>query len=261
MTCLAVRELLAEHALGVLDGHNASAVERHLAWCAACRREEADLRGAASTVGFALPAAEPDPELETRVVAALREVSTPRARPSARGRLAVASVVAAMVAVSGLGWGAVMAGRATRLEDQARIAKTAAEQAAERFANLLAGLEFADPEAEAFLGTLAPKGEGTAYGSAVTLVAPSVNDQILVVVGGLPAQGHMPYEVVIGDGHGNRIHLGPIRLDTGGNGEIARETAADLSGLVRVVVVDVKGTVVLHGMLEAHSTVPSPGSR
>ena len=42
MNCAAVRDLLPEHALGVGNGEVA-AIEKHLSWCAACRKEARDL--------------------------------------------------------------------------------------------------------------------------------------------------------------------------------------------------------------------------
>lgn len=59
MNCPAVRDRLPEHALGVVDHHDATAIERHLAWCAACRKEARDLERAAATMAFALAPAYP----------------------------------------------------------------------------------------------------------------------------------------------------------------------------------------------------------
>ena len=66
MTCLEVRELLPEHAIGVLGELEHERIQRHLQTCAGCRKEAGDLGQAASTLAFALarparpaPGAEP----------------------------------------------------------------------------------------------------------------------------------------------------------------------------------------------------------
>jgi putative zinc finger protein len=260
VNCAAVRQQLPEHALGALDSSGADSVERHLAWCAACRKEAADLQSATATLALALPPADPDAALEGRVVEAIRSVATgPRRPAAARGRHAVAAVVAAMVAVSGLGWGAVMAGRAARMEEQAAIAEQRQRDAIENFENLVRTLEFTNPEAEASLGALASPRGGPAYGSAVTLVTPAVDDQVIVVVGGLSSGAREPYRVLLTDGDGHAIVLGTIlTLDTAGGATIARQTPSDLETFRTVIVRDIRGRVALRGSLEARSSIPSP---
>ncbi|HXF71881.1 MAG TPA: zf-HC2 domain-containing protein, partial [Actinomycetota bacterium] len=76
MDCLNVRDRLAEHALGTLPAREGRAVDRHLRWCAACRKEARDLLDAAATVAFALQPAPPPPaELEERVVRSVRRAA------------------------------------------------------------------------------------------------------------------------------------------------------------------------------------------
>ena len=59
-----------------------------------------------------------------------------------------------MLAVSGLGWGAVMAGRAARFEDLSKVARQKQQDATAAFQKILASSEFNDPGNEVFLGTL-----------------------------------------------------------------------------------------------------------
>ena len=125
MTCLEVRDRLVERSLGALPLEDVRDVERHMAWCAGCRKEAAQLDRAAATFALTLAPESPPAGLEDRVVTAVMAVAdAPRVRPaSRRGRSAAASVIAAAVAVSALGWGTAMAGRAERARESAKRAR------------------------------------------------------------------------------------------------------------------------------------------
>jgi predicted anti-sigma-YlaC factor YlaD len=87
VTCATVRDLLPEHALGVGGSLEGAAVDRHLSWCAACRKEARDLDRAAATFAFALPPAELEPELEAAVRQRVRALAHPTSRQTGhRGR-------------------------------------------------------------------------------------------------------------------------------------------------------------------------------
>jgi len=265
VSCAGVRSFLPEHALGVLRGAPASEVEQHLAWCAACRKEAGDLAAAAAVLPFSLAIAPPPPGLEDRIVDAVRrKAHRVRGRSGRGGRLAISAAVAAFVAVAGLGWGAVMAGRAARFQDQATVEHLRSVSAAEEFRRLLLTLEFSNPNDRVQVATLSAPGGGTAGGSAVTLISATGPDQAVVTVTGVAAaaDGVVPLRVSLTGARGRAMTLGKIRaLDSSGGGRIAATLGEDLALFDRVLVSDANGDVVLRGMLlPAPPPTPSPSA-
>jgi hypothetical protein len=260
VNCGAVRERLPEHALGVAGGRDGEAVDRHLAWCAACRKEARDLHGAVASLAYTLAPADPDPELEERVVAAVQGAAGRRRPPNRRGRLATVAALTAVLAVMGLGWGAVMAGRVARLSDEA---DRSAEQRRIEFGQLVdlfKGSPFSDPATEAFLGSLRPASGFAGSGAAMTLVSPTSDDQALVDVTGLQPGGRsLPYRVMVQSPR-QTVRLGEIvELDADGHATVVRIMNRDIRDFDRVVVRDALGRVVLRGALVAETSVESPG--
>jgi anti-sigma-K factor RskA len=96
---------VAGYALGELAGGEHARFEQHLAECAACRGELAELEGAARMLSFAAPADRPPASLAARTLLAVeREAGTPAAptafaRPRRRRVFALAAVAAVGVAV------------------------------------------------------------------------------------------------------------------------------------------------------------------
>ena len=262
MNCAVVRDRLSEHSLGVIVGRDSDAIDRHLEWCAACRKEARDLRHAATVLPYALAPAEPPADLEDRIVEAVRAAGGSRREGVAprRSRLTTIAVLAAAMAVSGLGWGAVMAGRASRAEESAVAAEERSARALVEFSRVFQGLEFADSDVE--LGLLAPtQAGGDANGTAATIVVPRANDTVLLVLNGLDAHRGAPYGVELRGGPENTLAVGVIpsvQITTDGSTEFAATPADDLRRFDRVVVLDASGTVVLRGALEAQVPVPSP---
>jgi Putative zinc-finger len=106
VTCMEIRDRLSEHALGVLSKPDAREVERHLEWCAGCRKEASELFEGAVSMALALPPAEPASALEGRILERFR-MATGRTPVPHRGRMRVlvAATLAAAIAVSGsTGW-------------------------------------------------------------------------------------------------------------------------------------------------------------
>ena len=257
MNCLAVREYLPELAIGVLPETERVAVERHLQWCAGCRKEATDLGQAAATFAFALAPASVPRGLADRVVTRIRRAAgAPGSRR--RVRAAAASTIAAMVAVAGLGWGAVMAGKADRFAEQARVAEQQKSTALDQFRHVLANLGnlgTALPGNETHFGQLAPTSTGRRGGGAVLqLVSPTMLDFVIVIVNGLDPTdtSALPYRVTLANAAGEVLKAGRITgLDANGGAETFHQFQnRDLRGFTKVVVTDSAGEVVLQGTVD-----------
>jgi hypothetical protein len=259
VNCPQVRDVLPEYALGVA-GDVATEVDRHLEWCAACRREARELQHAAATVAFALEPDVPGVGLEQRVVRSVAEAAEPhRVARSPRRRL-MAVLVAAAFVVASLGWGAVMAGRAARLEDQAARDAERTQLAIQTFRDMFRTAFLVDRGTTALLGVLEPREGFDATGSALSILSPSVDDRVIVIVSGLPDRAKLfPYRVSLSDGRGRTVPVGQIDvLDGAGGANLGRITGRALDDFVDVVVRDARGRVVLHGALAVQAPVASP---
>jgi anti-sigma factor RsiW len=267
VNCMGVRDLLPEHALGVAGSAETSTVDRHLATCAACRKEARDLERAAATMAFSLASVEPPPDLADRVVGRLHAVAgTPapgtaqRRIPSRRrARRTTALVLAASLSIGGLGWVATAA-RAPR-DDQAASIGRQGEGALDALRRLIRKSEFADPGTEVRLGLLTAANGAIATGSAITIIAPSQDDRVLVLMSGLAGgTRHLPYRVTLVGDRNEHAFIGLVDvLDTSGGATVARIFRRDLSLFSDIVVRDHRGRIVLRGTLETGAPVASPG--
>jgi hypothetical protein len=159
-----------------------------------------------------------------------------------------------MVAVSALGWGAVMAGRSQRYEVLVNQEQTRRADELRRFQALFG--EFrrrlgtglgAD---QTLLAQLAPVGIAGG-GAALELVSPHMLDFVVVHVSGLPRQeALLPSRVWLVDSDGHRLRAGRLtELDANGGGEVFHQFAnADLSGYTTVVIRNAEGHVALTGV-------------
>jgi Putative zinc-finger len=257
VSCVAVRDRLPELAVHGLPARDVASIERHLGWCAACRKEAEDLRRAAAVLPYALAPSAPDHSLEERVVGLVRDAAG--RRPPGRGtHTAVAALVAAMVAVSALGWGAVMAGRASRLSDQFHAVEAQQRETLRNFANLVQ--QYGTREGDALLGKLDPPIGQIGGGAALVLASPG-QDIAMIQVIGMPVGSTtaLPYTARLQDAAGHRLTVGKIgALNSGGSGQIARRLRNDLTSFTQVVVTDASGDVVLSGTMGPQQPVPSP---
>jgi hypothetical protein len=262
VNCLAVRELLPELAVGALSPGDREQVDRHLRWCAGCRKESSDLGQAAATIALALDPAPVPGGLDDRIVERIRRSVGRRGTPR-RIRTTVAALVAATVAVASLGWGAVMAGRADRLEERARDAETRQAAAIERFAEELDRIQRLFPQIlpveelptqETHLGQLSPASGSLGGGAVLQLVSPTTIDFTIVIVNGLDprAADRLPYRIQLFDADGEMLRAGRIdELDADGGAQVFRQYAnTDLTGFTTVRVVDASGAEVLSGVVD-----------
>jgi putative zinc finger protein len=119
---------LAAHALGLLEGREAEAVQAHIATCPQCRREWADLRRTSDLLDGIPPEmfleGPPHPDADPVLQRALWRVRG-EARQQ-RGRRRVVLGVAAAVTAVALAGGAAVVGRLTAPEPAVTAAPTAA---------------------------------------------------------------------------------------------------------------------------------------
>jgi hypothetical protein len=260
LNCLAVRDRLTEHAVGVLASGEATAVERHLQWCAACRKEMSELSRAVGTLTFSIAPADPPAELEDRVSDAVRAVARRRIPAARRGRILLVSVVAAAMVLSGLGYGAVMAGRASRLQDQVTAAQQQGANALQQFMQYIKTTSFSSGN-KAMLANLSLGPTSPGHGSAMKFMSPTSPDLAVVLFGGLPTADptRFPYSVRLQGPGVAPLTLGRLtHLDTGGGGTIAKFFDRDLTPYNWVVVLDAQGHEVLGGALSDEYPLPSP---
>lgn len=240
--CQAVRDLLPEHVLGALPPEQARGVEDHLAWCAGCRREHRELAEGVEAAARVAGPAEPPPDLEERVVASVRRTAGGRSRRPARA----AALIAAMVAVGAMGWGAAMADRAQRLDDAAEVAREDAATAAERFARAVEELPLAGRTVRE--AVLRPTGDGMGGGRALVYDAETegVNSWVLVIAGGLDEEAGPHRARLLGKG--TPLRVGPQLYPSAPGRQAAYLLfRGDAGAYSEVVVVNGDGHPVLRG--------------
>jgi hypothetical protein len=253
MRCDEVRDQLPEHALGVLSPEVAKEVEAHLRGCAACRIEAAELTEGAAVVALAVAPAPPPAGTEERLLARFRRIAIP---PEWRRRVAAITATAAILAVSALGFGAAMAGRAERFEVRASVAEAERLAALERFQQILVGLAPGRriPTNDTRLGQLQPaEPRGVGGGAVLQLVSGDKLDFTITIVSGLGGNDDpvaLPLRVWLRSPGGETLRAGTIRdLDRQGAGEVFAEFRRDLRSFTSVSIVDADGRVLLVGEL------------
>jgi putative zinc finger protein len=247
VTCLEVRERLTEYALGLLTKVDASEVERHLEWCAGCRKESGELEEGAARMALALPVVDPRTSLEMQVVDRVRSAAgrVPAGVRHRGGRLVAVALAAALLAVGATGWAIAERFRAQDLQSQIKSADVQLHNLAELVAN------FKVSSGKTTIAHLTPAIGSRGSGTAVIFSAPRVKDQIVISV--LIPGGKGPYVVQLVD---NRSAIKVGRLELGhrveGDWFMWVEVNHDLSRVVTITVLDSESRTVLTGRVQPY---------
>jgi hypothetical protein len=242
VSCLNVRGLLTEHSLGLLSPVDARGVERHLEWCAGCRKESEELREGAEMMALALPIEEPPEWLQSRIVDRIVSAAgTGRAPSRSRIRLlAAATLAAVMLAVGATGWAIAERGQAQSIRE------ATAEQVrrAEVLERLLESLKENPLEA-----SLLPVLDGQGSGHVLIYSNPDHSDFIHASVSLMdPQEGE--YTIEMKDRDGRVLSAGRLALTPSGVFVFYEVSGRNLSRGASITVLDAAGRPVMKGMVQ-----------
>jgi hypothetical protein len=243
VTCLEVRERLTEHTLGLLASVDARDVERHLQWCAGCRKESTELQVGAEMLALALPPAEPPAGLESRIVGRVMSAAGSN-RPPSRSRmrmLVAATLTAVLLAVGATGWAIAERGQAQSIRE------ATAEQIrrAEVLERLLQSLEANPREAN-----LHPVLDAQGSGRVVIYSSPEEPDFIHASVSLVdPHDG--AYTIQLRDRSGRMLSAGRLGRSDNGVMIFYEFSGTNLSRGTSITVLDASGRPVMTGTVEA----------
>jgi hypothetical protein len=261
MRCTDVRDLLTEHALGLVPAGEAKDVERHLRWCTGCRKELGELQEGMESVARSLTEATPRPAVEERVVHAVAEVAgrrSPMRRRTVRG-FAVATMSAVLVAGTAVGWGVAQRHQAVSEASRVRQIQTRLGRAASVIDRIRTAFNGKGELSQAtlFPGPTPRDGGGTA----LVFSGPKGADFVFVEVAMPLDPKRGPYSVQLLDTHGQPLPSSG-RLAKTNNGDFNFTkfyTQTDLSRTVTVEIADRTGQRVMAGTLHRFiDTPPTP---
>jgi hypothetical protein len=247
VTCLEVRERLAEYALGLLPRAETVDVDRHLEWCAGCRKEAGELQEGAAAAALSVPLEEPPSALEHRVVERLRFAAGTAGPAHHRHRLrglVAATLAAAILAVGAMGWAVAERQHVQTLQvlvQEKNIKIQDVEKVIQSFQGRGKTLEAA----------LTPPAGQLGSGTAVVFTAPRVNDLVLLEAVLLPDRvGPFVVQIVTEDG---AIRVGNLQHTTNGDWIMFHYTEENLSGVLSVTILDGTSNAILTGIVHQYA--------
>jgi hypothetical protein len=260
MSCIEVRDRLADYSLGTLRSPDAQEVDRHLEWCAGCRKEAAELQEGVATVAFSMPVEVPPSYLERDIVERIATAAGRRKNTPRRGvfALAAATLTAMLLAVGSFGWAIAERNRAADLELQRRQG----QEELKELERLLETFPDAREGGLSLQAELKPLVASQGFGRVVIFSAPKVDDWILVdLVPPAPESGS--YTVRVLDEAATPIVGGSLNKATSGDWiYLETRVGRDLSEAASISVRDGSGRPVLLGLIKpyARASIRPPDS-
>ncbi|MBI2238563.1 MAG: zf-HC2 domain-containing protein [Actinobacteria bacterium] len=232
MSCDEVREQLAEHLLGTLEGPEDLEVRRHLRGCASCRREMAALAEGVSTFARAAHEVEPPQDLRDRVLTVLEQEwgDAPAPRSARRAAVWLARAAAVAAVAGSLAWGFAANHRAASYE-----------LAAGKYQDFLEALGGENVR----VGVLRPSGPQALEGSVVVYDSELEQSWVLVLVRAPGLQGEAG--VTLSSPTGATIEMHALEFSQGGEASSWLVTSWNLERFDRVTVTDATGAVLATG--------------
>jgi hypothetical protein len=265
MTCVEVRERLTEQALGVLDQDVARQVERHLEWCAGCRKESTELAEGVETLSRSLAPISPPTALEERVVQRVMTAAGRRPHPARRRTVRVlvaATLAAAVMALGAVGWG--FAERRQAQDVRAELLRVQGVQ--DRLVGQVDRLQqLFQVAGRIFQAKLYPGTRQLAAGAAVVSSQEGSGFVLVQVVTPLDAKLG-PFVAELRDDAGHAVRVGRLEPLPGGGyvlnnlgirSDATRPGAVDLERLRTISIIDRSGVPVLIGSFSLH-VAPTP---
>jgi hypothetical protein len=220
--CIELRARLSEHAVSTLPEKERREVERHLEWCAGCRKESRELQEGAATAGLSLVPVDPPAQLEDRVVSAIR---TGANSGSVRRRTALRSVtvIAAVIGLLGIALAGVLFARQQSTQNALDSSTRQRQEMLVRLEALLRTLRQGGQPSHIEQMVLRPVGGSDGAGGALLDVPKSsrFSAELEVLVTGLDPS-RVPYRVWLLGPDGRRFMIpGYIALDHTGGGDLS----------------------------------------
>jgi hypothetical protein len=252
MTCVEVRDRLAEQALGVAAGEESKEIERHLQLCAGCRKEFAELQEGAESLARTLVLASPPSRLEERVVTRVTAAAGQRGSAGHRRGIRVlvaATMAAVLLALGAMGWGLAQRQQAQTAQSRAAGVRAKLQSLSQQATELARVLS---TTARPFVFPLTTTGTNRQeVGTAFVLIVPKSESAVRLEVV-VPLNPRLaPYSARLVDESGASVGLGVLAKERNGDFGLFHFFVHKFKHPVSLIVVDRTGRTVMGGNLGA----------